>query len=156
MWKCQIWHYQWVNLVFEHLQLSLIRGGEINSKSIKTFCIGALLSVHEIILFKSQNVLKRFLIDVLKRFYWRVLKQANPCFQYLYCCFGLSSWWNGHDKNGHMSIIFWFKGIPFNQKLVPCAEDLLTLCPSSAGSERIFSTMGWIHDDLRNWNCGKT
>ena len=40
-----------VNLVFEHLQLSLIRGGEINYKTSK-FCIGALLSgaflsVHE-------------------------------------------------------------------------------------------------------------
>ena len=34
----QIWNYQWVNLVFEHLQLSLT----FNSKMRKTFCIGAL------------------------------------------------------------------------------------------------------------------
>ena len=33
--------------------------------------------------------------------------------------------------------------------LYDVVSTLLTLCPSSAGIERVFSTMGYIHDEKR-------
>ena len=38
----QTWQYQWNIILFEHMQLGLIRGGVIS----EAFCIGALMTVY--------------------------------------------------------------------------------------------------------------
>ena len=38
----------------------------------------------------------------------------------------------------------------FSKELQKIAEDVLCLIPSSAGLERIFSSLGFVHDETRN------